>query len=287
MIQQGDCLQLNGTAAFQFVPLPDARWNPATDWAYGSLQASTSGTQWSFSNLSLFTLSGSVVKAPAMQTGTCGDTKNGNVISILPDTTNNIPATTVGVGPTGYFFADASFSFSTEVLALPGKIGVIQPASALDTSAVTAASYKGLLFRAVPMNSPDYGTASNPMTQLVAFGPGTIGALAGGSYPSSQSNLGGVVFDLTQSPASNIGITLGTEDAKNNGLYKAASVTLPDSGNLCSTTTGTAGKDATGNPTCTVPAVAVVGNPEGKYAIFLIAEDLLTSRPLGIYLYQQ
>jgi hypothetical protein len=292
LVAQGDCLNLNGTATFQFVPLPDMRWNPSTDWAYGSVQASTSGIQWNFSNLGLFTQGGSSVQTPALQAGTCADSSNGNMVSILPDTANNIPATTIGVGPTGFFFADASFTPS-HVQVLPAKVGVIQPTSALDTSAVTAAKYTGLLYEAPCSDNSNQcgnfgGSATNPMTELVVFGPGASGTLAGGAYPSREStNLASIVFDLTQSPATNIGITLGPQDAKNNGLYKSASVTLPDPSNLCSTTTGTAGKDASGNPTCTVPAVAVVGNPESKYAIFLIAEDLLTNRPLGIYLYQQ
>jgi len=300
-VAQGACLNLNSTATFQFVQLPDMRWNPATDWAYGSVQTSTSGTQWSFSNLSLFTQSGNSVQAPAMLPAVCGASKNGNLISSLPDTANNIPATTIGVGPTGFFFADASLnsvpngpgqSGTYLVSALPAKVGVIQPASALDTSAVMAAKYTGLLFEPCPSTSNgiscgEGGNANDLMTKLVAFVPGSSGALIGGGFPSSFSASGGIAFDLTQSPANNVGIMLGSQDSKNNGLYKTALATLPDPNSLCLSTTGAAGKDTGGNPTCTVPAVAVVGNPEGKYAIFLIAEDLLTSRPLGIYLYQQ
>jgi hypothetical protein len=33
--------------------------------------------------------------------------------------------------------------------------------------------------------------------------------------------------------------------------------------------------------------VAIVGNPESKYAIFLIAQDTLNVSPFALYLFQQ
>jgi hypothetical protein len=36
-----------------------------------------------------------------------------------------------------------------------------------------------------------------------------------------------------------------------------------------------------------LPAVAVAGNPEGKFSIFLIAQDAVNNSPLVIFLFQQ
>jgi hypothetical protein len=50
---------------------------------------------------------------------------------------------------------------------------------------------------------------------------------------------------------------------------------------------GIPGTDSQGNPTCTLPAVAVSGNPENKFAIFLITQDLVNQSPMVIYLFQE
>jgi len=36
-----------------------------------------------------------------------------------------------------------------------------------------------------------------------------------------------------------------------------------------------------------LPAVAVAGNPEGNFAIFVIAQDTVNDSPLAISLFQQ
>ena len=84
-------------------------------------------------------------------------------------------------------------------------------------------------------------------------------------------------------------IDFGSEDAGNFGLYKSARVTIPDpagSPGAC-TPPGVAGTDSQTNPTCTLPAIAVVGNPEDRFAIFLIAQDTVNNSPMAIYLFQQ
>ncbi len=63
---------------------------------------------------------------------------------------------------------------------------------------------------------------------------------------------------------------LGPEDQTNFGLYKSATIHILDPNKVC-------------NPT----GVAIVGNPEGKFAIFLIAQDTVTNSPMVIYLFQQ
>ena len=78
--------------------------------------------------------------------------------------------------------------------------------------------------------------------------------------------------DVTQTPATNITIDLGAQDAQN-GLYKSVTVTVPDTyGDCVQQTYG--GKDVNGNPTCIFHGEAVIGNPNGKYAIFITVADL-------------
>jgi hypothetical protein len=101
--------------------------------------------------------------------------------------------------------------------------------------------------------------------------------------------------DATQTAASNMVLTLGKQDAQMNGLYTGATITEPDPQQACAQNGfGIAGTDAQGNATCTLDAVAIVGNPNGEYAIFVIAFDAtqqistsLKRTGMGIYLYQQ
>jgi hypothetical protein len=58
----GNCLDTNGTVTFQFVSFPSTKWAVSTDTAYGSVQASSSGTTWNFLGFSQFTLANSANK---------------------------------------------------------------------------------------------------------------------------------------------------------------------------------------------------------------------------------
>jgi hypothetical protein len=120
--------------------------------------------------------------------------------------------------------------------------------------------------------------------------------MTGGIFPSD---------DVTQTPNSDTMITLGKQDSTYNGLYPNASVTMLDPNQNCTAWSNlnsgyslTVGVNADGYITCTFPAVAIVGNPESKYAIFLYAFDFTAGTysssgatrigaPMQIYLFQQ
>jgi hypothetical protein len=90
-------------------------------------------------------------------------------------------------------------------------------------------------------------------------------------------------------------------------LYPNAAVTMLDPNQNCTTwinqgnsgsSSLTVGTTADGYVTCTFPVVAVVGNPEGKYVIFLDAFNYTAGSysssgttqlgaPMQIYLFQQ
>ena len=90
-------------------------------------------------------------------------------------------------------------------------------------------------------------------------------------------------------------LSLGAQDSTYNGLYNAASITVPDPAQNCANYTGPGntskvGIDGLGYPTCTFPALAFVGNPEGKYALFISSYNWaarLGGAPMQIYLVQK
>jgi hypothetical protein len=92
-------------------------------------------------------------------------------------------------------------------------------------------------------------------------------------------------------------IDLGEQDATLNGLYPPASITVLDPAQNCAnfayfSLTGVviSGLNAQGYITCTFPAVAVAGNLEGKFAIFVNSYDWAVQFggvPMQFYLFLQ
>jgi hypothetical protein len=271
----GNCLGvLNVT--FQFVTLPTSTWNSAKDPGYGSfqvnsVQSTSTGSTWSFSNLSELTLAKTQSQA-TLANGICAQSAVGEVVSIPPSTSSG-NTTTVAVGPSGFLIVNNGPNTS-------GAVGLIQPLSAVDTTTLLSAHYLGFISEpAIPIPLSGVPTAN----QIAFFGcPNSTcnasdGNLVGGAFPND---------DPTQPANTNITINLGPQNATNNGLFDGAMVTIPDPTSAC-TGPGVPGTDSQGNPTCALPAVAVSANPENKFAIFLIAQDLVNQSPMAIYLFQE
>jgi hypothetical protein len=98
---------------------------------------------------------------------------------------------------------------------------------------------------------------------------------------------------VTQTPPSNVTIDLGQQDSSNNGLYKNVTVTVPDTYTAC-VALPFGGADASGNPTCIFHGVAVAGNPNGKFVLFVTVNDVslaishyTADAALEFFLYQQ
>jgi len=290
----GSCLSFVYGVNFQFVTMPNVEpqgtnstgWNAATDTAYGSFQVSTDGTTWDFFNLSQFTLAQSPSQPSAsFSPGLCAPAIMGTVISI-PSSSGASPTGTLVVGPSGFFILNQGPGNS-------GAIGLLQPASPLNTGNMVSVRYLGfvsepsILFPSclapcTPTQPPPNPLANFGPCPAPTCAPGT--SLLGGDFPlanptDSRSD------DPTQPASTNIIIHLGSQNATSSGLYDAATVTIPDPNSVC---TGSAvGRDSQGNPTCTFPAVAVAGRPEDKYAIFVIAQDIVNQSPMSIYLLQE
>jgi hypothetical protein len=315
-VQQSSCFPINGNVRFSFVAMPSEYPNNNDNPSYGSIEAQTNadGTSWMFVSQAQYGLPitmgapGTTTVEPGTPIGvetylptfpaTCSVTNGNATITAAPNVSaigaNNpvskLPVT-VAVGPTGFFLLDQSTG--TQPSATPSGfapasfLGVIQPSSPLTTSSIVAPQYVGFL-REAAFNG-GAGTVISK-TEPIGFGqvtPGAGTAMTGGTFLNE---------DITQFQNSNIVITLGTQDPANNGVYSLATLTVPDLKNVCvydpfanepGVPGGVAGVDQFGNETCTFNAVAVVGNPENKYAIFIAAKDVVNGGvPMGIYLFQ-
>jgi hypothetical protein len=284
----GSCLNINGSVTFQFVTLPDATWNAGTDAASGSVQVSVNGTTWNLSGFTQFTLGNSSDPGTAGTTGTCATSTAGGPVTIPPNPPSNASAT-IGVGPSGFFAADHFLSTASGTVA--SAAGVIQPSSSVNVGSVVSGSYLGFIYEPnVTAGSATCVSDCLAPTQMAAF----TGSVADCLTPPSASGMcGGAFFNdilgNVKQASTDITVEFGAEDPNNFGLFKSARITIPNpagSAGAC-TTPAVTGTDSQGNPTCTLPAIAVVGNPENKFAIFLIAQDSVNNSPISISLLQQ
>jgi hypothetical protein len=311
------CPSITTSESFQFVTIPKrlntlssvngAGWNPQLETAYGSADVVTNGSAVQFSNISQHTLPAvnggapgtPVNPASGSTTGACSPTFFGETISVPsavtivnPGSSNPesiSPSATIGIGPGGFLLEDSGSSkgsgngsgtpYENVLGAGYGAIGIVVPSSALTTSNVTAAQYQGIL----------YGAASGSTASLSSSGFRLIGSFGYPNLetacpalpaPSDSTIIYGGEF-ANNDPSANshgncdLAIDLGTQDSSNNGLYPAATVYV--SASFPYNSIGTS---------YSFPAVAVAGQIDEKYAIFLIGMDTAGSQPWGIYLLQ-
>jgi hypothetical protein len=283
----GSCLNIDGNVTFQFVTLPGTNWQVATDTAYGKVQASANGSAWNFSNFTQFTLGNSSQIGATLTTGACATNATGGLVTIPPNPPSNVPAT-LGVGPSGFLVANQFLSTASGIPS--GAAGVIQPSTSVSTSSVVGSNYLGFIYEPNVTASPTSCSADClAPTQMAAFS-GSLTTCQ--TLPSSSGMCGGAFFNdsLTNVKQSSTDTTieLGSEDPGNFGLYKSATVTIPDpagSSGAC-TPPAVVGTDSQNSPTCTLPAIAVVGDAENRFAIFMIAQDKVNNSPLVIILFQ-
>lgn len=318
-VPQTQCYEITGRVRFLYIPMfagvqdsgsPDAA-HGAPLLGYGSVVASTdaTGNAWQFENLQggAWTTSegasGSIVFGPDSFTGTCTVANGQASISVsgdsmldtfwAPDGAAITSATQskVWIGPSGFFAADQSDP-TQRVPTGASVAGIAEPASALSTAAVAAGQYLGILYQAA--NSANYGNgapATPAFTGPVGFGQVVAGSgttMTGGIFPNG---------DVAGAPNTDTRINLGAQDATLNGLYASVSITVSDPAQNCAnfvffSLSGvvTSSVDGQGYPTCTFPGVAVAGNPNGKYAIFVNSYNWAVrygGAPMQFYLFQQ
>jgi hypothetical protein len=307
------CPSITTKETFQFVTIPEqlsttgtkiasGSWNPQLETAFGSVAIATTGTTANFSSISQYTfpVNGGAPGQPsnpasASATSVCSSTYYGKTISypasgtITDPGTSEIvpPSATIGIGPSGFLVEDAGSSqisgdpYENILGAGYGAIGLPMPPSALTTSSLAAAQYQGFLYgTGGPLNTTQTGSG---FSLIGSFGYSNLQAsCAALPAPSTSTILYGGEF-ANNDPSSNtfgncdLAIDLGAQDTKNNGLYPAATVYV------------TAGFPKNGiGQAYSFPAVAIAGQINGKYAIFLIGVDTSgsPSQAWGIYLLQ-
>lgn len=288
-------------------------WDPANDTAYGSVDISSSGSTVTFQNIHQYTLpseggSGSpTLPVPSSATGTCAATVFGNTITLpYPITIQNpgggqgvSPSATAGIGPSGLLvegnsvtqgpFGSAASStvvpnYNNVLGAGTGTVGLPKPSAALDTNALVGAQYLGFIYSSGIYTAFNQLLASGWSSHLASFGfsavPPECGTAIGDPTTTPSTLIYGGDF-TNDAPATysggfgncDFGIELGPQDPSNNGLYTQATVRVG---------AGYAG-NTTGNA-YSFPAVAVAGQLNGKYAIFLVGVD--TTQPWAVYLLQ-
>jgi hypothetical protein len=271
LIPSESCPTIGGTVTYLFLTIPSPSWAIQTDAAYGSFQVSVTDQAWNFTQAGQFTLTGGPPAEPAMPlpAGYCGLSTTGYSVTSTYDSNTNPPVATVtmGFGPSGFFVEDDGSHQSTPPGVVPsnalgagaGAVGLVEPASPLSASDVVGAQYAGFLYEPVSTVS-----STSVVTQAVSFGCAGISCPV---PPSSTSIVGGTFpgDDPTQQAKTNLILELGPQDSTN-GLYPKAQLTV----------SGLA-----------LPVVAIVGNPEGRFVIYVLAEDTSRNLPLALYLFQR
>jgi hypothetical protein len=319
------CPSMSSAQTFLFVTLPSGlttggtgsnAWNPQLETAYGSTDISASGSTVTFANIKQNILpsagGGTPTGAPSSSvTGACSTTVYGQTVAVPANPTITIdptgtttisPQAMLGIGPSGLLVEDNDSkdanapkgTFYENILGSgTGAIGLPKSSSALNTSSLVSAQYQGFFYGGGSYNSAT-STSSNWSSQAASFGfpnlPSTCSAVApqtatllyGGDFPANPAT--GLPDPSLPAVQANGGfgncdfaIDLGAQDASTNGLFPAANVYVGSG-----FSTNKTGKSYS------FPAVAIAGQLNGKYAIFLIGEDTAgtPNQAWGIYLLQ-
>lgn len=274
-------------------------WTPSTDTAYGSVDISTNGSTVTFSNIKQYTLPSvggtgtPSATATSPSIGTCGASTLGYTTSIPgyavvtdPVLTSSLaPSATVGINTAGLLIEDNGVvtsgtnagSYENVMGAGTGAVGLPKPASSIDVSALRSAQYLGFV-RGAGIYSA--GNVSGWSSHLTSFGFATTPSSCASVAASSSTILygGDYTNDDPSTSSSGFGncdlaIDLGTQSSSTNGLFPHATVWL--------------GSDYAGNTkgsTYSFSAVAIAGQVNSKYAIFLLGVD--DTEPWAVYLLQ-
>lgn len=314
-----NCPTFATAQTYQFVTIPAALlapgsapalggWDATAETAYGSVDISTTGSTVNFQNIHQFTLpSGGGTGAPEQPSapavsGACAQTSFGYTIAAPVQAVISNPGAagagssvvspqaTIGIGPSGLLVEDnGSFSGGSLAKSSPplpyenllgagtGAVGMPQSSTALDTSALVGAQYLGFISAAGVYNNGSAKTGWS--SHLASFGFSALPlscasvntnsptVIFGGDFPKDNPSASGGIGN------SDFALDLGTQDSVHNGLFPHASIWV-----------GAQYPANTAGGCYSFSAVAIAGQLNGKYAIFVIGVD--ASQPWAIYLLQ-
>jgi hypothetical protein len=317
----------NTPSPFLYVTIPGT--SAGTDIAdYGGVKISTEGSDVTL-NAQPY-LIGPTALTPSTVTGGCSQTYFGP-LTAYPLNSFGTPANLelINIGQSGLLVSSYSSSTGISPGAFgggTGVIGVAEPSSAVDVSAVVGAKYDGFFYAPqnnVPesyditdlasafgddaANSQACSTLQSSLAANNGQGANTVAVL-----PSANSLYGGEFLATAGSGAVNdptgahgsencdVVIDLGIQDPANNGLFPNATIYI--SSNYPPFSAATPWECPSTGAACAVsfPAAAVVGQVQGSYVIFVVASASSTPaaqlpnssgipipQPAGIYLFQR
>ncbi len=282
--QASSCITPTAAATYQFVVLPTLNMAPATDAAWGTVQLAASGSTFSFRGSEEHTEAGTSASTGLIPfgTGACilssGHTELGYFIDTPASAANGNVETRSFLGPTGLLISNLQGTDGGgNPMPLPGLLGMVQPASAIDPAKVTGSPTQEVTYRTLvyqPAGSgAQYGLfGHDPLTYLLSngsdpflTGTGTVGFFGGFSGITS--------FTLPFSGSQ--GIVFGDQDPSHPGLFPHARFLYP--GLAAQDHSCPAGSDyfAGTNPApqvfgfCSTPAVVMVAQHDGKYVLLV------------------
>jgi hypothetical protein len=296
------CPTIATAQTYQFITIPAAlitptapgqaaTWDPITDTAYGSVQITTNGSNVNLASIRQYTLPSMGGKgtpaspADSSIAGVCGQTAYGNAISIPGQIDisepgpggSHPPQAIFNVTPGGFLVEDNgdSYPYQNSLGAGTGAVGLLMPSAALDTNAAVNAQYQGFIYGAgaFPGNG---SSATGWSSHLASFGFSSVPSICSSVAASASTLIYGVGGDdpsASSNGSCNLAIDLGPQDAANHGLYPNAKVWM-----------GAAYPENKTNAPYSFSAVAIAGQLQGKYAIFLLGVD--SKQPWAIYLLQ-
>lgn len=317
IVAPASCPGFTKPVAYHFISIPTyigqttgggtiAPWFPQYDAAYGSVEVSTAQDKVKFGNIQQYNASGVQLssyrdlpnspRAITSTTGACSPTFFGDTVSVpgvLSITNPGVgqtvtPGAIVGIASSGLLL-ESNNSYGAEAAnsnvsapyqpflgAGTGALGLPAPSGAMDAGSLTGAQYLGVIYgggaNAESWTSliASFGFSSRPASCPI----GTFQTpLYGGDFPGNNPTA------LASGGAGNcdVVIDLGAADSASNGLYPHATV------NLYSGFEGN-----TTNLPHSLPAVAIAGELNGKFAIFILGTDTAGSpnQAWGIYLFQ-
>jgi len=323
MTENAACPDFSNPASFLYVTVPNSSLTHHNA-DYGAVNITTQGSAVTF-NAKPY-LIGPLQQAASTVTGGCSNTNLGALTAYPLNsfaTASNLEL--IGIGASGLLVShfDNLFTGGLGVFGGgTGVIGVAEPSSPVDVSAVTGAKYNGFLY--APLNNVHVSYDTTVLAS--AFGDDTATSLACSALqsslaanhgqgagtvpvlPSANSLYGGEFLTTTSNGNVNdpsgasgsencdVVIDLGTQDSATNGLFPNVTVFIgsnfpPFSANnpwMCGST-------------CAVsfPAAAVVGKVQGQFVILVVASaatippaqlpnfGAVASQPVSIYLFQK
>ncbi len=277
--QSSACITPTAAATYQFVTLLGANFLPSSDAAWGTVQVAASGSGFSFSDSAQYTETGTKASTGQIPfaAGKCVQSSVNPELGYFIDTPASAATGSTEIrsflGPTGILVSNLQGTDGQgNQLPLPGVLAMVQPSSAIDVADVIGTTNQNL-YRAFV-----YELGGSPAVQYGLFGFDTFLFDANLQSLFTSTHTSGMLgnWEILSSGASlgygsGGGLVFGKQDASRPGLFPNAKFLYQQ--DACPAGTELFGSAAVPGTTpvhyCSSPAVAMVGQHNGKYVIIV------------------